>query len=87
MADHLETYGSAKLRVLFMNDEKGREIKKILYLKIWKVDQEKFFELLRTWKVDFEKTYLEDYPLLRFPPVRHEKSLRNARRKIRCLRV
>ena len=28
MVDHLETYGSAKLRVLFINDEKGREIKK-----------------------------------------------------------
>ena len=28
MADHLETYGSAKLRVLFMDDEKGKVIKK-----------------------------------------------------------
>ena len=28
MGDHLETYGSAKLRVLFMDDGKGREIKK-----------------------------------------------------------
>ena len=28
MADHLETYGSANLRVLFINDEKRREIKK-----------------------------------------------------------
>ena len=28
MSDHLETYVSAKLRVLFMDDEKGREIKK-----------------------------------------------------------
>ena len=28
MADYLETYGSAKLRVLFMNDKKEREIKK-----------------------------------------------------------
>ena len=28
MADHLKTDGSEKLRVLFMNDEKGREIKK-----------------------------------------------------------
>ena len=28
MSDHLETYGSAKLIVLFMDDGKGREIKK-----------------------------------------------------------
>ena len=28
MSDDLETYGSAKLRVLFMDDGKGREIKK-----------------------------------------------------------
>ena len=28
MAGHLETYGSANLRVLFINDEKRREIKK-----------------------------------------------------------
>ena len=28
MSDHLETYSSAKLTVLFMDDEKGREIKK-----------------------------------------------------------
>ena len=27
MAHHLETYGSAKVRVFFINDEKGREIK------------------------------------------------------------
>ena len=28
MAGHLETYGSANLRVLFINDGKRREIKK-----------------------------------------------------------
>ena len=28
MADHLETYGSAKLRVLFVDDEKRKRIKK-----------------------------------------------------------
>ena len=28
MSDHLETYSSAKLTVLFMDDENGREIKK-----------------------------------------------------------
>ena len=28
MADHLETYGSPKLRVLIMDDEKRKEIKK-----------------------------------------------------------
>ena len=28
MADHLETNGSANLRVFFINDEKGREVKK-----------------------------------------------------------
>ena len=28
MADHFETYGSAKLKVLFMDDEKGKGIKK-----------------------------------------------------------
>ena len=51
------------------------------------VDQEKYFELLRTWKVDFEKTYLVEYPYLRFSPARHEKSLWNTRRKIEGLRV
>ena len=28
MADHLETYGSAKLKVFFIDDEKGKGIKK-----------------------------------------------------------
>ena len=28
MADHLESYSSAKLKVLFMDDAKGKEIKK-----------------------------------------------------------
>ena len=28
MSNHLETYGSAKLRVLFLDDEKEREIEK-----------------------------------------------------------
>ena len=51
------------------------------------VEQEKYFELLRTWKVDFEKTYFEEYPHLRFSPVRHEISLWDARRKIKGLRV
>ena len=27
MADHLETYGSANLRVVFMDDEQGKNIK------------------------------------------------------------
>ena len=27
MADHLETYGSANLRVVFMDDERGKNIK------------------------------------------------------------
>ena len=27
MTDHLETYGSTNLRVLFMNDERGKMIK------------------------------------------------------------
>ena len=36
MADHLETYASAKLRVLFMDDEKRKRIKKdILFEKIY----------------------------------------------------
>ena len=51
------------------------------------VDQEKYFELLRTWKDDFEKTYLEEYPHLRFLSVRHEKTLWDTRRKIKGLRV
>ena len=33
MADHLKTYGSAKLRVLFMNNEKGREIRKDILIE------------------------------------------------------
>ena len=34
MAERLETYGSAKLRVVFMDDERGDRIKTDTYFKI-----------------------------------------------------
>lgn len=38
-------------------------------------DEEQYFKILQRWKTDFEKKYLEKYPFLIHPPMRHKKIL------------
>ena len=47
-------------------------------------DEEKYFEILQQWKIDCEKNYLEQYPHLSRPPIRHKKCLSKSSRP--CLR-
>ena len=41
-------------------------------------DEEQYFQILQQWKIDFEKKYLEKYPFLIHPPIRHKKILMKA---------
>ena len=46
-------------------------------------DAEKSFELLMAWKKEVEPSYLNEFPYLRFFPVRHKKSLMEPRPCVR----
>ena len=46
-------------------------------------DAEKSFELLMAWKKEVEPSYLNEFPYLRFLPVRHKKSLMKPRPCVR----
>ena len=40
-------------------------------------DKEQHFSNLQSWILNFEKQYLEKYPFLKGPPIRHKKILRH----------
>ena len=40
-------------------------------------DKEQYFSNLQSWKLNFEKQYLEKYPFLTRPPIRHKKIVRH----------
>ena len=42
-------------------------------------DEEKYFENLQQWKNNFENCYLEKYPWLKRPPIRHKKFYRHVK--------
>ena len=37
-------------------------------------DKEQYFSNLQSWRLNFEKKYLEKYPFLPRPPIRHKKN-------------